>query len=381
MKILHVLRAPVGGLFRHVIDLANGQIERGHEVGVVADSTTGNHFSDAAFAALAPKLALGLTRIPIRRNPHPADLAAVWHVSRRIAATEAEVVHGHGAKGGALARLAPAERGIVRAYTPHGGSLHDAVGGKLHLLMEKALKPLGQLYIFESAYSRDVYRRKLGEPSGLVSVVHNGVRDDELAPIADASGAADIVYLGELRSLKGIDVLIGAIASLRDGGRALTAKFAGEGGERAALEAKVAALGLAAQIEFCGAQPTREALAMGRIVVLPSRAESFPYVVLEAAAGGKPLIATNVGGIPEIFGPYADRLIAAGDVGALAQAIAATLDHPVETQGQAKALRARVAEKFSVAAMVDSVLAAYEQARRPVAASLAAEPLASKRAV
>jgi glycosyltransferase involved in cell wall biosynthesis len=381
MKILHVLRAPVGGLFRHVVDLAGGQIERGHEVGIVADSATGNHFSDAAFAKLAPKLALGLTRIPIRRNPHPADLAAVWHVSRRIAASGAEVVHGHGAKGGALARLAPAERGVLRAYTPHGGSLHDAVGGRLHLLMEKALKPLGQLYIFESAYSRDVYRRKLGEPSGLVSVVHNGVRDDELAPIADASGAADIVYLGELRSLKGIDVLIGAIALLRDGGRALTAKFAGEGGERAALEAKVAALGLAAQIEFCGAQPTREALAMGRIVVLPSRAESFPYVVLEAAAGGKPLIATDVGGIPEIFGPYADRLVAAGDVGALAQAIAATLDHPVETQGQAKALRARVAEKFSVAAMVDSVLAAYEQARRPVVTSLAAEPLASKRAV
>jgi glycosyltransferase involved in cell wall biosynthesis len=324
-------------------------------------------------------LALGLTRIPIRRNPHPADLAAVWHVSRRIAASGAEVVHGHGAKGGALARLAPAERGVLRAYTPHGGSLHDAVGGKLHLLMEKALKPLGQLYIFESAYSRDIYRRKLGEPSGLVSVVHNGVRDDELAPIADAPGAADIVYLGELRSLKGIDVLIDAMASLRD--RRLTAKFIGEGSERAALEAKVAALGLAGQIELCGAQPTREALAMGRIVVLPSRAESFPNLVLEDAAGGKPLIATNVGGIPEIFGPYADRLVAAADVGALAQAIAATLDHPVETQGQAKALRARVAEKFSVAAMVDSVLAAYEQARRPVATSLAAEPLASKRAV
>jgi glycosyltransferase involved in cell wall biosynthesis len=381
MKILHVLRAPVGGLFRHVVDLANGQIARGHEVGIVADSTTGNHLSEAAFAALAPKLALGLARIPIRRNPHPADLTAVWQVSRRIAASGAEVVHGHGAKGGALARLAPAEHRIVRAYTPHGGSLHDAVGGKLHLLMEKALKPLGQLYIFESAYSREAYCRKLGKPSGLVSVVHNGVRVDELVPIADAPGAADIAYLGELRSLKGVDVLIDAMASLRDNGRRLTAKFIGEGGERAALEAKVAALGLAAQIEFCGARPTREALAMGRIVVLPSRAESLPYVVLEAAAAGKPLLATNVGGIPEIFGPYADRLVAAGDVGALTQAIAATLDHPVETQDQAKALRARVAEKFSVAAMVDSVLAAYEQARRPVATSIAAEPLASKRAV
>jgi glycosyltransferase involved in cell wall biosynthesis len=381
MKILHILRSPVGGLFRHVTDLADGQIERGHQVGIIADSMTGNHLSDAALAVLAPKLALGLTRIPIRRNPHPADLAAVWQVSRRIAASGAEIVHGHGAKGGALARVAPAQRGIVRAYTPHGGSLHDAVGGALHLLMEKALKPLGQLYLFESAYSRDVYRRKLGKPPGLVNVVHNGVRNDELVPIADASTAADIVYLGELRNLKGVDVLIDAIASLRESGRTLTAKLVGEGGERAALEAKVAALGLAGQIEFCGARPTREALAMGRVVVLPSRAESLPYVVLEAAAAGKPLIATNVGGIPEIFGPYADCLVTPGDANPLAQAIAAGFDRPAEMHDRAKVLRARIAEKFSVAMMVDSVLAAYQQARVPSAAQQAAHPFASKSAI
>jgi glycosyltransferase involved in cell wall biosynthesis len=380
MKILLVLRSPVGGLFRHVIDLASGQIERGHEVGIIADSTTGDGLSAAAFAKLEPKLALGLTRIPIRRNPHPADVAAIWHVSRRIATSGAEIVHGHGAKGGALARLALAERGIVRAYTPHGGSLHDAVGGKLHLLMEKALKPLGQLYLFESAYSRDVYRHKLGEPSGLVSVVHNGVRDDELVPLADAADAADIVYLGELRSLKGIDVLIDAMAILRDAGRRLTAKFVGEGGERAALEAKVAQLGLNDQIEFCGALPTREALAMGRIVVLPSRAESLPYVVLEAAAAGRPLISTHVGGIPEIFGPHARQLVTAGDVDALARAIATTLDSPDSVRDQVKALRARIAERFSVATMVDSILTAYQQARLPSAAPLS-QPLASKRAV
>jgi glycosyltransferase involved in cell wall biosynthesis len=268
----------------------------------------------------------------------------------------------------------------VRAYTPHGGSLHDGVGGRLHLLMEQMLKPLGRLYLFESAYSRDVYRRKVGEPSGIASVVHNGVREDELAPVADVKDAADIVYLGELRSLKGVDVLIDAMASLRDGGRRLKAKFVGEGGERAVLEAKVAALGLTDQIEFCGARPTREALAMGPLVVLPSRAESLPYVVLEAAAAGKPLIATNVGGIPEIFGPYADRLVAPGNVTALAQAITAAIDLPHDMADQAKALRARIAEKFSVAAMVDSILAAYQQARLPTPAQLS-QPFASKRAV
>ena len=380
MKILHVLRSPVGGLFRHVVDLASGQIARGHEVGIVADSSTGNGLSDAAFAPLEANLALGLMRIPIRRNPHPADIAAIWHVARRIGETGAEIVHGHGAKGGALARLAPAERSIVRAYTPHGGSLHDSVGGKLHLLMEQMLKPMGRLYLFESAYSRDIYRRKVGEPSGVVCVVHNGVREDELAPIAAAQDMAAIVYLGELRTLKGVDVLIDAMASLRDSGRSLTAKFVGEGGERAALEAKAATLGLTDQIDFCGARPTREALAMGKLVVLPSRAESLPYVVLEAAAAGKPLIATNVGGIPEIFGPYSDRLVAPGNITALAQSISIAIDRPTDMADQAKALRARIAEKFSVTAMVDSILAAYQQARVPAPAQLS-QPFASKRAV
>ena len=114
--------------------------------------------------------------------------------------------------------------------------------------------------------------------------------------------------------------------------------------------------------------------------MLPSRAESLPYVVLEAAAAGKPLIATNVGGIPEIFGPYADRLVAPGDSATLTQAISTAIDHPHDMADQAKALRARIAEKFSVAAMVDSILAAYSQARRPIAAPLS-QPFASKRAV
>jgi glycosyltransferase involved in cell wall biosynthesis len=363
MKILHVLRAPIGGLFRHVVDLAGGQIERGHAVGIIADSTGGNDLSDGVLAALAPKLALGLTRIPIRRNPHPADLLAVWRVSRRIHDSGAEIVHGHGAKGGALARLAPCERPIIRAYTPHGGSLHDEVGSLLHLLMEQMLMPAGQLYLFESAYSQGVYRRKVGEPQATVRIVHNGIRRDELEPIRLVPGAADIVYLGELRDIKGVDVLIDAVARLRQRGRVLTANLVGDGPDHKVLHAKVHQAGVAEQIKFCGTLPTREALALGRIVALPSRAESFPYVVLEAAGAGKPLVATNVGGIPEIFGPYANRLIKPGDADALAQALLDQIDRPAETLVDAQALRERVANEFLADQMVDAVIASYQEAR------------------
>src|SRR5258708_5857917 len=72
-------------------------------------------------------------------------------------------------------------------------------------------------------------------------------------------------------------------------------------------------LGIADRVAFHRPKPTREAFAMARAIVVPSRAESMPYVVLEAIAAGLPIVATRVGGIPEIFGPRADELVPPGD--------------------------------------------------------------------
>ena len=118
-----MLRAPVGGLFRHVADLASGQAARGHQVGLVVDASTGGPRAEQILRDLSPRMALGISRVPMRRQIGPSDVAAVAHVTRRAAAVGADVVHGHGAKGGAYARLA---RGgaAIRVYTPHGGSLH-----------------------------------------------------------------------------------------------------------------------------------------------------------------------------------------------------------------------------------------------------------------
>ena len=108
--------------------------------------------------------------------------------------------------------------------------------------------------------------------------------------------------------------------------------------------------------------PARAAMALGRIMVIPSRAESLPYVVLEAAAAGKPLITTSVGGIPEVYAALSDALVPAGDVPVLAAAIAGAVDDPSGTLALAQKLRAQVAAAFSADAMVDGVLAGYQQA-------------------
>lgn len=364
LSILHVLRSPVGGLFRHVLDLTRGQIARGHKVGLVLDAGSGGPGVDTALKELEPALALGLSRHAMQRTPGLADAAALRHVMRRIAAAPPDVVHGHGAKGGAYARLAW-NTGAIRVYTPHGGSLHfdrNTLAGRVYLGLERLLIRRSDLIIFESSYSAEVFRKKVGTPAGLARVVHNGVAPGEFEPVPLAPDAADLLFIGELRHLKGVDVLIEAVARLRSGGRMVSATIVGAGAEREVFEQQAARLGLADSVRFPGAMPARQAFALGRLLVVPSRAESLPYVVLEAGAAGRPLIASRVGGIAEILGPDADRLVPPDDADALAAAIAHSLDHAEETDKAAAALRARIGRNFTIDSMVEGVLAAYAEA-------------------
>jgi glycosyltransferase involved in cell wall biosynthesis len=361
LKILHVLRSPVGGLFRHVIDLAGAQAARGHQVGIVADSSTGGARADAAFESLSGQLALGLTRVPMSRHVGLSDLSAQRHVAQRARETGADILHGHGAKGGAYARLCG---GAARVYTPHGGSLHysrHSPVGLLYLTLEQVLMRRTELFLFESRYGRDVFTAKVGAPAGLVRVVHNGVTAQEFAELTPRSDATDIVFVGELRMLKGVDVLLDALAQLARE-RPVTATIVGDGPDAAQFRAQAERLGLSSAVRFLPPMPARDAFGLGRLFVAPSRAESLPYIVLEAAAAAVPMITTNVGGIPEIFGPQAAGLVASGNAEALARSISAALEDPVRLRNEALTLRARVQTEFSADAMADAVLAAYREA-------------------
>ncbi len=365
LKILHILRAPLGGLFRHVLDVAQGQAERGHSVGLIVDSLTGGPRAASVLAELAPRLALGVERVAMTRQLSIRDSTAVRLVARRIGALGPDVLHGHGAKGAALVRLVPRANDAIRVYTPHGGSLVYGPGtlaGGFYRALERLLRWRTDLFLFESGYIAEEFCKKIGTPRTLVRVVRNGVGEAEFAPVATRADATDLVSVGELRGVKGFDVLIEALAALKQSGRRVSATIAGDGPDRAQLPELAQRLGIADQVRFVGHQPARDAFAMGRILVVPSRAESLPYVVLEAAAAGIPIVASLVGGIPEIFGAQSHRLIPAGSSKALADAIAAALDDPEALRRIAQAVTARVRDEFSVNAMVEGGLAAYREA-------------------
>jgi len=112
-------------------------------------------------------------------------------------------------------------------------------------------------------------------------------------------------------------------------------------------------------------------LARARIMVMPSHAESLPYVVLEAAAAGMPIVSTNVGGIPDILAPCVDTLVEPGDVGALAQAILRQLtEDAAATHSRIEQTRAFLETNFSVASMTDAVLAGYQKGAERRAAAV-----------
>ena len=105
LRIVHVFRAPLGGLFRHVVDLAAEQRARGHDVGMFFDAEARCPRVEAALARIPGGLTLGVAASPIRRNPGFGDLVAMARLSAYLRRVAPDIVHGHGSKGGLYARL------------------------------------------------------------------------------------------------------------------------------------------------------------------------------------------------------------------------------------------------------------------------------------
>lgn len=370
LRVLHCLRAPVGGLFRHVLDLAAEQAALGHEVGLLACSTVHDRLTELRLDGIRAKLALGITRTAMARQPGPSDLGVVRFTTALAEKLGVDVLHGHGAKGGAYARLAGRilkrrGRAVSTFYTPHGGSLNFTAGtieSRIFLGMERFLHGYTDGLVFESAYAARVYGDRVCPSPARSRIVPNGLRPADFVDHRPAASAREFLFIGELRSIKGIDVLLRALAEVNKT-RPAQATIVGSGPDGEKLKTLARELGLERQTTFPGALPARDAFPLGRILVVPSRAESFPYIVLEAGAAGIPLLTTGVGGIPEILAGTDTPMLTAGDAGQLARHMLQALDDGTEMQARAERLKAVVAERYTVAGMTQAILAFYADRR------------------
>jgi glycosyltransferase involved in cell wall biosynthesis len=137
--------------------------------------------------------------------------------------------------------------------------------------------------------------------------------------------------------------------------------MAGDGPLMDDAKAQIARLGLSERVTLLGAKPARPTLALGRCAVVPSLAESLPYVILEAASAARPVIATNVGGVSEIYGPTAASLLPADDVPALRRALQGYMNDPAAADAEMRVRLSHVRDHFSVQLMTDQIEALYRQ--------------------
>lgn len=331
LRIVHCFRSPVGGVFRHVRDLAEEQSKAGHEVGILCDSLTGGEHEDHLFDDIMPFLALGVVRLPIRRQISLSDASTLWSSYQKIKSLRPDVLHGHGAKGGLLARVLGSilrvnRYRIARLYTAHGGSLHFSRGSLQGLLvhsLERMLEFLTDGLIFICDFERLAYEKKIGKPRTRSVLIYNGISERDFRSIPTRSDSVHFVYIGMLRDLKGPDLFIEAFAKTeRRIGRPLSALMIGDGPDRDKYHRMMIERGLGHRIGMLPAMRVQEAFAVSQNIVVPSRAEAMPYIVLEALAAGKTVIASRVGGIPEALGENSAALVKSEDADDLSRVMA-----------------------------------------------------------
>jgi glycosyltransferase involved in cell wall biosynthesis len=361
VRVVQLLTQGSGGPADHVADVAPVLAARGHDVTVV--------MPDGAAAARVE--AAGVRRVDVAVR-HKTDLSGARALSRVLREARPDVLHCQDRRAGLVGRTLGrgAARGIV--YTLHGvpESLGPLVPGNLaaapprrrdrlyYLTLERLLARHGRVIVPSEAVARYAVEH-VGIPAIRVDLVRNGVDVARFHPSALAPAAGlRVVWLGLMVPVKRLDVLLAALAAVPD----VTAVLAGDGPLRAEVERAAAPLG--ERVTFPGfvADPA-PVLAAADVFVLPSAAENCPLALLQAMATGLPVVASRVGGIPEVV---TDRehglLVPPGDPAPLAAALTALAADPALRVRLGAAARARAEAGLSLAACADGLEASYERA-------------------
>jgi glycosyltransferase involved in cell wall biosynthesis len=313
-------------------------------------------------------------RRPIAGEREPA-LADAFDLARLVRLMHgADVVHAHSAKAGFLARLGARLRGHSRkcVFTPHGWSFWSADGGRARFYagLERASARWCRTIVTVSEHERRAgVAMGIGRPEQY-RVVHNGVDPERLAR-APAPQAMRVLFVGRLAPPKRPDLVVHAMARLTRRFPGAVLQVAGDGPDRVALERTIGELGLRRRVELLGKRDDVPALlARATCMVLASDYEACPLSVLEAKAAAVPVIATAVGGIPEIVEHDVDGLLVKpGSVGGLAAAIATLLAHPQRARAMGDKGRRSVLARHTSAQMVQRITALYAEALQQPRAS------------
>jgi glycosyltransferase involved in cell wall biosynthesis len=369
------MESTIGGTRRHITDTAKGLAGRGLDVHIVVSAERQPEFRED-FARLE---AAGVTvhELAMERAIRPGlDARHVVALRRLIRWLRPEIVHTHSSKAGVLGRVAARMAGPAhRVHTPHTMAflfedMFSARKRRLFRGIEARLARITERVIAVSESEAATFVESGVVPAEKVRVVANGVdpqpfldaRPVDLGSLGLDPTRVTWAVVGLLNVAKGHELALEALASA--GNESAQLLFAGHGALQGELEARSAALGVADRVAFLGFRRDVPALlAAVDGLLLPSRWEGMPYIVLEAMAAGLPIVATPVNGAVD--------LVVAGRTGWLASEVsAAALARELRAAQLAGASvrasfgaagRERLLERYCVEHMIDGLLSVYAE--------------------
>jgi glycosyltransferase involved in cell wall biosynthesis len=381
IKVLRVIaRLNMGGPALHVAYLTAGLAKRGYDTTLVAGTLARGEDS---MAFVAEGLGVDVVRIDeLRRDIAPVrDALAVVKLAALIRRERPQILHTHTAKAGAVGRLAALLAGDARppivVHTFHGHVLRgyfDPVRSAGFRLLERWLARTSTALVAVSPQVRDDLVALGVAPAEKFVVVRLGVELDERVD-ARANGRAEtrrllgiapdrfaVGWIGRMTGVKRTEDVLLAFRRLRERGVDACLCMVGDGPDRDHVERRAHELGVMRDTYFLGYQETvAPFFSAFDAFVLPSVNEGTPVTAIEALGGGRPVVATRVGGVPDVVRDGVDGfLVEAGAIDDLAERLARLAADPELRRRMGAAGRERVLSRYAVGRLVDDVDLLYQ---------------------
>lgn len=356
---------PFGGLETVVQQLAVGLHRRGHEVRVVCPF---DEEADAASHPLIRHLELAGVDVVALQLPHRAYLRERSEIARHLRVFEADVLHTHGYRGDVVGALAARGVSVPRVTTVHGFTGGSWKNRLYEFLQRRSYRSAAAVLAVSAPLAEQLARRSAVAPA--VRHLSNAWIPQSDRPDRTAAREAlgldpDALvagWVGRMSREKGPEV---AVTALRHASAAhVTLCMVGDGSLRSKLQVR-GAVGEGAEIVWTGAIPAAGRLfAAFDVLVLSSHIEGTPMVLFEAMEARVPIVATRVGGVPDVVGRGEAVLVPPGDPDALREAVLGVLADPAAAERMADQAARRLEEAFGA----DRWLSAHEGVYRRVIA-------------
>ena len=379
-----IARLNMGGPALHVAYLSAGLAECGYETTLVAGSLARG---EGSMAYVAEGLGVEVVRLDaLSREISPIrDALSILRLARLIREQRPRILHTHTAKAGTVGRLAALLAGDARpevvVHTFHGHVLRGYFGplksGAFRLL-ERLLARVTTRLIAVSPQVRDDLVALGVAPPEKFSVVRLGIELDER--LETAEGGADararlgvgaerfvVGWVGRMTGVKRTDDVLEALRLLRERGVDAVLLMVGDGPDREHVEQRASELGIVRHCLFLGYQEDVSGWYRAfDAMILPSANEGTPVVVIEALAAGCPVVATSVGGVPDVVREGVDGfLVPMGDTEALAERLARLARDPDLRAAMGEAGRESVPPRYAVERLVGDIDELYRSLLRP----------------